>query len=89
MAMLDRRCPACNRPVRGKQEVVTLKALTPADKKIAGCPHCKTPIRLSGEVCDLGGHFYETAKPFKATAEERAEAAEVDFQDSIDNDDYD
>jgi hypothetical protein len=56
--MLDRRCPRCDAPVRGREEVVLLVSLAAEDKEVKECPHCKTPIRLSDEKCDLGGLYY-------------------------------
>lgn len=40
--MFDMRCPSCNRPLKGKEDVVH-RASTP---KIEACPSCKTKVFL-------------------------------------------
>ncbi len=54
---IDYRCPCCNRPVKGKEDVITLKK-EPKDLP-AVCPHCKSPIVLVGLRDDImGTQFY-------------------------------
>ena len=55
--MIDRRCPKCNRPVKGKQEVARVSC-TSGDSRTWSCPHCKTPIRLSFRPCSLGALYF-------------------------------
>ncbi len=45
--MIDRRCPCCNRPVVGREEVVWVKALT-TDRKVVKCPHptCGVAVKV-------------------------------------------
>jgi len=54
--MVDRRCPSCNRPVRGREDVVHVEKLA-ADRKVSECPHCKLLLRFveeGGETADGG-----------------------------------
>lgn len=48
--MTDYRCPCCNRPVSGKQDV-TLATNQPKAKQ---CQHCKTAIEAKKFTDDVG-----------------------------------
>lgn len=61
--MVDYRCPDCDRPLRGKQEVVHQDALPPAELT---CPCCgKKAKRVKDEDNELGNlsdseeYYYE------------------------------
>lgn len=57
--IVDRRCPACDRPVRGREAVVSVKGLA-ADRKVRNCPRCSLEIRLGDEPDDLGAYSFES-----------------------------
>jgi DNA-directed RNA polymerase subunit RPC12/RpoP len=38
--MIDYRCPACNRPVEGREDVAYHSQLP----GVTACPHCGTPV---------------------------------------------
>ena len=61
--MIDLRCPSCNRPVKGREEVVHRKQLP----KVTECPHCKTPVIVERHEDDLGECF-----SYKPTEENHA-----------------
>lgn len=52
--MLDYRCPKCNEPVVGHEEVKHVKRL-PAVKQ---CQNCKTKVRIQHTEEDLGPEAY-------------------------------
>ena len=56
--IFDKRCPKCNRPVSGTQEVTSLPS---SYSDVATCQHCKAVVRLNFETTDLGPEaYYET-----------------------------
>lgn len=54
--IVDYRCPKCDRPLVGKQDVVTLKR---KPKREVTCPHCGSTVVRSEKVGDLGELSYE------------------------------
>lgn len=54
--ILDTRCPRCNQPVQGRQEVI----ITAAARKAVTCPKCKTKLTLQA-ADDLGARSYAVA----------------------------
>jgi uncharacterized protein with PIN domain len=40
--MTDNRCPQCNRPLRGREEILDTRPTKPVDR----CPHCGAAVTL-------------------------------------------
>jgi hypothetical protein len=47
--IVDYRCPECNYPVRGRQEVICRKTPPP---KSCTCPQCGAPVKLASTTED-------------------------------------
>lgn len=56
--MIDNRCPKCNRPVQGKEEMLSGCSKQPAST----CQHCKTTLVLLVSRSDVGVTYYYDVK---------------------------
>lgn len=63
--LVDFRCPKCNKPILGSEEVNRVSKLPP---KHFDCPHCKTQILLNGENVELGDLYYYDFDEYPPTA---------------------
>jgi hypothetical protein len=63
--LIDCRCPRCNRPVRGREEVAIVKSKT-EHQKVKECPACKVGINLipNNDPIDrtIEEYYYESVK---------------------------
>lgn len=55
--IIDMRCPACNRPICGEQDIVTLAILPEA----RACQHCHSLVRLAFSPAPLGERYFVLA----------------------------
>lgn len=53
--LVDMRCPACNMPARGTQDV----RQEPRLPDVIECKHCRTPVRFVRSLGGLGDHHLE------------------------------
>ena len=69
--MIDYRCPACNRPVKGRQDVTVG---TKPTKNISQCQHCETFVTGKIITDDLGPCYSFSVSRIPAEAKANAPA---------------
>jgi len=64
--IIDARCPQCDNPVRGREEVTIVKSER-AYRAVTACPKCKLAVKLAAEpnpeaeLCDFYFDFANEA----------------------------